>query len=131
MSEKLGPVAFGRAKRQVFLGREMASPDEISEKTAELIDEEIRRLVDESLERARSLVRENEAKLHALANALLERETLTSEDVEEILGKRPGVPDDDTDLKRPLPGHQTPRAPGTGTLADRPPVDEPTSETEE
>jgi len=89
MSEELGPVAFGRAKRQVFLGREMAYPDEISEKTAELIDAEIRRIVDESLERARSLVREHEAKLHALAAALLERETLTSEDVEEILGKRP------------------------------------------
>ncbi len=89
MSEELGPVAFGRAKRQVFLGREMASPDEISEKTAELIDSEIRRLVDESLERARSLVREHETQLHALAAALLERETLTSEDVEEILGERP------------------------------------------
>lgn len=89
MSEELGPVAFGRPKRQVFLGREMAYPDDISEKTAELIDAEIRRLVDGALQRARSLVREHEAELHALAAALLERETLTSEDVEEILGKRP------------------------------------------
>jgi len=94
MSEKLGPVSFGHAKRQVFLGREMAYPDEISEKTAELIDSEIRRFVDESLDRSRSLVRENEDKLHALANALLERETLTSEDVEELLGKRPGCEDE-------------------------------------
>ena len=94
MSEKLGPVSFGHAKRQVFLGREMAYPDEISEKTAELIDSEIRRFVDESLDRARSLLRENEDKLHALANALLERETLTSEDVEELLGKRAGCEDE-------------------------------------
>ncbi|MCD4690822.1 ATP-dependent zinc metalloprotease FtsH, partial [bacterium] len=89
MSEKLGPVSFGHAKRQVFLGREMAYPDEISDKTAELIDSEIRRFVDESLERARTLIRDNKDKLHSLANELLERETLTGEDVEKILGKRP------------------------------------------
>ncbi len=93
MSEELGPVAFGRPKRQVFLGRELGYPDDISEKTAELIDAEIRRLVNESLERARSLVREHEQNLHVLAAALLERETLTSEDVEEILGKRPDPED--------------------------------------
>ena len=93
MSEELGPVAFGRPKRQVFLGREMAYPDDISEKTAELIDGEIRRLINESLERARALIRGNEDKLHALAAALLDRETLTSEDVEEILGKRPDPED--------------------------------------
>ncbi len=105
MSDKLGPVSFGHAKRQVFLGREMAYPDEISERTAELIDSEIRRFVDESLDRARTLVRENKEKLHDLAKALLDRETLTSEDVEAILGARPKSADESsvTHVRAPHP----------------------------
>jgi cell division protease FtsH len=85
MSEKLGPVTFGKEDRQIFLGREMGRAKEYSEATAVLIDEEVRGIVDSALERARSLLSRNIDKLHLLAGALLDRETMTGSDVDELL----------------------------------------------
>lgn len=90
MSEKVGPVTFGRAEDHIFLGREMASTKDYSEATAELIDEEIKRFIKESEDRARNILKENLDKLHMLAKALLEREILDSREVDEILGRNPG-----------------------------------------
>jgi len=87
MSDALGPVTFGRAERQIFLGREIARSKEISEATAVVIDEEIKRFVSEALVRARKLLRENRDRLDLLASALLERETLTGTDVDALFGK--------------------------------------------
>ncbi len=95
MSEKLGPVTFGREERQIFLGREIARSKEISEATAVIIDEEIKRLVNDALTRARKLLEENRDKLDLLAGALLERETLSGADVDELFGKTASANDSD------------------------------------
>jgi cell division protease FtsH len=90
MSEKLGPLTFGKAEEHIFLGREMARPKDYSEDTALLIDSEIKRIVMSCAVRARDIVEENLEKLHALARALLERESLDGEEVARIL--RTGTP---------------------------------------
>jgi len=91
MSDTLGPVTFGKEERHVFLGREMGRVKDYSEATAVVIDQEIRRLIDTALERARTLLSDNSDKLHILAKALLERETLTGAEIDELFGRKPAV----------------------------------------
>jgi len=94
MSERLGPIAFGERDEQVFLGRDIVQHTEYSEKTAQMIDEEVKRIVDESYERAKTILEERIDILHRIANALLERETLDSDEIKIILegGVLPPVP---------------------------------------
>jgi len=87
MSDRLGPVTFGKEDRQIFLGREMGRSKEYSEATAVLIDEEVRGIVDSALERARALLAGNSDRLHLLAKTLLERETMSGLEVDELLGE--------------------------------------------
>ena len=89
MSDRMGPLTFGKSEEHIFLGREMARPKDYSEDTAILIDTEIKRIVTESATRARRLLETNLAKLHALASALLERESLDGEEIARILRARP------------------------------------------
>jgi cell division protease FtsH len=89
MSDKVGPLAFGRQGEEVFLGRELAVARPYSESTAELIDQEIRRLVNEAAEEANRLLRENIDKLHRLAQALLEYEILDGEEIDRVLAGEP------------------------------------------
>ncbi|NPV13460.1 ATP-dependent metallopeptidase FtsH/Yme1/Tma family protein [candidate division WOR-3 bacterium] len=86
MSEKLGPLTFGKGEEEIFLGRELGLHRTFSEETAQLIDSEIKRFVDSQAEKAFRLVNENREKLEALAKALLEKEVLTGTDVDRILG---------------------------------------------
>ncbi len=85
MSDKLGPVALGKVEEEVFLGRELGVKRPYSEETAKLIDSEIRRIVSEAFEKARQIVRENRDLLDAIANELLQKETLTGEDLDRII----------------------------------------------
>jgi cell division protease FtsH len=85
MSERLGPLTFGSKEEFVFLGREISQQRDYSEKTAIMIDEEVRSLVDGAYNHARQLLVDNEDKLHTLAGALLEREMLDGEEVEKVL----------------------------------------------
>ncbi|RLB00580.1 MAG: cell division protein FtsH [Deltaproteobacteria bacterium] len=85
MSERLGPLSFGRREEQVFLGKELVMHKDYSEKTAQEIDEEVRRIVNECYERAKGLIEQNIEALHRLAGALLERESLTGDEIEEVL----------------------------------------------
>ncbi|HRR96325.1 MAG TPA: cell division protein FtsH, partial [Candidatus Ratteibacteria bacterium] len=85
MSEKLGPVIF-RHDGNVFLGRDLVQMREHSEVTTREIDEEIKRILEEAENKAINILTENLDKLHKLANALLEKETLKSEEIDEILG---------------------------------------------
>ncbi|HSP96321.1 MAG TPA: ATP-dependent zinc metalloprotease FtsH [Candidatus Dormibacteraeota bacterium] len=85
MSERLGPVAFGKKEDQVFLGRDFAQVQDYSEKTAQEIDEEVRRIVSEGYERAKSLLTEHIEWLHAVAEQLLEKEALDGAQIDEIL----------------------------------------------
>jgi cell division protease FtsH len=85
MSEKMGPLTFGKQNEQVFLGREMGSQRDFSDQIAMEIDEEVKRLVMENYERAKRLLTENMATLKRLAEALLEKEVLDSADIDHIL----------------------------------------------
>ena len=87
MSEFLGPLTFGKKEEHIFLGSEISQHRDFSEETARLIDSEIKKFVEESYLRARSLLRQNETGLHALAMALLEKETLASDEVEAIVSQ--------------------------------------------
>ncbi len=84
MSEKMGPLQFGQQDELVFLGRDLAEQRDYSEEVAEEIDGEIHQLVDSAYARVRKLLGDNIAKLHGVANALLERETLNAEEFEEV-----------------------------------------------
>ena len=84
MSEKMGPLQFGQQDELVFLGRDLAEQRDYSEEVAEEIDGEIHQLVDSAYARVRQLLSDHSAKLHSVANALLERETLNAEEFEEI-----------------------------------------------
>jgi len=81
----LGPLTFGKKDEEIFLGREIATHKDYSEKTAELIDDEITQIVTNAEKKALSLVRKHVDKLHALAKALLEREILDGSEIDKVL----------------------------------------------
>ena len=85
MSDTIGPLHFGRNDEMVFLGRDFAEHKEYSEQTAREIDSEIRRIVMENYERAKKIVTENLDKLRAIAEALLERETLDGAEIDVVM----------------------------------------------
>jgi cell division protease FtsH len=86
MSEKMGPLSFGKKEQEIFLGREISQHRDYSEHTAVEIDHEVKRLVVENYERAKSLLSANLKVLKALAEALLEREVLDAPEIEKIIG---------------------------------------------
>jgi cell division protease FtsH len=85
MSERLGPLTFGKKEEMVFLGREIASHKDYSEQTAERIDGEVRALVEGAYQQAYSLLEQNLEKLHHLADTLLEREVLDGDEMNRLL----------------------------------------------
>ena len=89
MSDAIGPLTFGRKEEQIFLGRDFAQQKEYSEETAKLIDQEIRRIVTENYDRARSVLEENKSALLQTAEELLTREVLTGEQVTRIISGLP------------------------------------------
>jgi len=90
MSDKLGPLTFGKNEEYIFVGREVARHKDYSEETARQIDVEIKRIIRDCAHRTRVILEENLEKLHTLARALLERESLDGEEVALIL--RTGAP---------------------------------------
>ncbi len=92
MSEKLGPLAFGRREEQIFLGREINQHKDYSESTAKEIDGEVRRIVMDGYERAKKILTDNRDKLDAVGAALLERETLSAEEFIALMEGRPLPP---------------------------------------
>jgi cell division protease FtsH len=85
MSDKLGPLSFGKKEEQIFLGREISQHRDYSEETAMKIDQEVRDIVTGSYNKTRKLIEDNLATLHAMANALLEKETLDGPDIDAII----------------------------------------------
>jgi cell division protease FtsH len=85
MSANLGPIAFGEREEQIFLGREIHQHTDYSEKTAQDIDAEVKALIDKMYNRAKEILEGKIDVLHAMANALLERETLDSEEIKVLL----------------------------------------------
>ena len=87
MSETLGPMTFGTAQDEVFIGRDMARSKNYSEEVAARIDKEVKKMIDKAYEKAQEILEKNINKLHAVAQALLEREKLTGEEFEEIFSQ--------------------------------------------
>jgi cell division protease FtsH len=87
MSEKLGPLTFGKKDEQIFLGREIAKHKDYSEKIAEEIDEEVRNLVTGAYEESKKLLAENYDLLESFARALLEKETIDGHDIDRMIGE--------------------------------------------
>ncbi len=85
MSDLMGPVSLGKKDESIFLGRDMAMHKNFSEETAVKIDEEIKRIVDESYTRAITILRENADALHRLSLCLIEKENLSGTEVDEII----------------------------------------------
>jgi cell division protease FtsH len=82
LSDAIGPILVGDNEQELFLGREIQHRREVSEQTAQLVDAEVKRVIDNAYERAKVTLQENLALLHQVAAALLERETLTRDDIE-------------------------------------------------
>ncbi len=92
MSEVLGPLSYAQEKEQIFLGREIAQHRDYSEETAQKIDEEIESLIGDSCDRSRKILNENQDILHKLAELLLEKETVTGSELDDLIGAmRPGI----------------------------------------
>jgi cell division protease FtsH len=85
MSDKMGPLAFGKKEEQIFLGREIAQHRDYSEQTAIEIDAQVKEIIMRNYERAKKLLEENKVKLRYLAEALLEQETLDGEQIDRVL----------------------------------------------
>jgi cell division protease FtsH len=85
MSEKLGPLTFGKKDEEIFLGREIATRRDFSEQVAIEIDHEISRLVTENYERAKRMLTEHMNSLKAVAEALLEKEVLEGTEIDDII----------------------------------------------
>jgi cell division protease FtsH len=90
MSEKLGPLTFGKKDEQIFLGREIAKHKDYSEKTAVDIDEEVKAIVIEAYDTARNLLAANRDILEAFAKALLEKETMDGEEIDALIREAEG-----------------------------------------
>ena len=108
MSDAIGPIAYGEENHQVFLGRDFNRDRNYSEDIAGQIDREVRRHIEEAYEECRRIIVENRDKLDLIASALLERETLTAAELEELMTK--GVitekeedPDDTEGIAAPIP----------------------------
>jgi cell division protease FtsH len=84
MSERLGPVAFGRKQQMIFLGRDIGEQRDYSERVGQMIDEEIHRFLEEALARATSIVSEHRGLLDRLARELIGQETLEAQALEAI-----------------------------------------------
>ena len=105
LSDEIGPILVGDQEHEVFLGRELVNRREVSEKTAQLVDAEVKKVIDNSYKRAKAALTENLELLHKVAAALLERETLTRDDIELM---RKGLP-----LPPRLPSTPLPPSPAT------------------
>ncbi len=104
MTDALGPMVYAENEGEVFLGRSVTKTTSISEQTMQKVDAEVRRIIDQQYAQARKLIEDNSDKMHAMAKALLEWETIDGEQLDDIMaGKEPRPPKD-----------WTPRTPNSG-----------------
>ncbi|MFN7196864.1 MAG: cell division protein FtsH, partial [Hylemonella sp.] len=108
MSDALGPMVYAENEGEIFLGRSVTKTTNISEQTMQKVDAEVRRIIDQQYALARKLIEENKDKMHAMAKALLEWETIEGEQIDDIMaGREPRPPKD-----------WTPRTPASGGGGD-------------
>ncbi|MCH8113131.1 MAG: AAA family ATPase, partial [Proteobacteria bacterium] len=124
MSEKLGPLRFNDNEEEIFLGHSVTQRKNVSEATAQMIDEEVRRLVEEANATAHKIISEGIDQLHILAKALLEYETLSGDDIAALLRgeslhrpeevDQPPEADDQKGTRSPIPSTGQSKAAGKG-----------------
>jgi cell division protease FtsH len=104
MTDALGPMVYAENEGEVFLGRSVTKTTTMSEQTMQKVDSEVRRIIDQQYAEARKLIEDNQDKMHAMAKALLEWETIDSDQLDDIMaGREPRPPKD-----------WTPRSPNNG-----------------
>jgi cell division protease FtsH len=95
MTDELGPMVYAENEGEVFLGRSVTKQVNVSERTMQKVDSEIRRIIDEQYAIARKLIEDNQDKMHAMASALLEFETIDCDQIDDIMGGKPPRPPKD------------------------------------
>lgn len=110
MSPELGPMTFGHRQDQVFLGRDIGRDKDYSEEVAAKIDKEIRKFIDEAYQKTESLLNENMDKLHLIADALIERETLEGGEIDQLMkyGKILSKEENTSEIGTPEPAEVQP-----------------------
>jgi cell division protease FtsH len=111
MSDKLGPMVYGENEGEVFLGRSITTHKNVSEETMRVVDAEIRKIIDEQYGLARRLIEANRDKVEAMAQALLEWETLDSDQVNDIIAGKPPRPPKPAQVPQQPPQAGAPGAP--------------------
>jgi cell division protease FtsH len=118
MSDKLGPLLYGEPTQEVFLGHSVTQHKNMSDATARVVDEEIRRIVDEAYTGAKDILTTNLDQLHAVAKGLLEYETLSGEDINTLIRGEPLIREEHGDRRDRPP--QRPSAPSSGRRSSVP-----------
>jgi len=112
LSDRMGPLSYSEEEGEVFLGKSYGKQKTVSDETAHSIDSEIRTIIDRNYQRAMEILKQNEDKLHAMADALMKYETIDADQIDLIMeGKEPGPPrdwsDDDTGPSSSAPSDKT------------------------
>jgi cell division protease FtsH len=133
MSDKLGPLLYGDAQDEVFLGRSMMQRNtHMSNDTQKLVDEEVKRFVEDGYQTAQKVIRENIDDLHAIAKALLEYETLTGDEIRGLMDGKTPMRETDADLAPkstgvPTAGKSGKKRPGSDAAPEGSPEPQPGS----
>jgi cell division protease FtsH len=108
MSDSLGPMVYGEEEGEIFLGRSVTTHKNMSEASLQKVDGEIRRILDEQYSKAKQLIEDNREKVEAMTAALLEWETIDSDQIDDIMAGKP---------PRPPKPSSPPKAPGSDAAA--------------
>ena len=122
MSDSLGPMVYGENEGEVFLGRSVTTHKNVSEATMQKVDIEIRRIIDVQYALARTLIEENRDKIEAMTKALLEWETIDSDQIGDIMEGRSPRPPKLSQVAQNLPKDNTPPSTSSPITAETTPV---------
>jgi cell division protease FtsH len=114
LSERLGPLSYSEEDGEVFLGRQVTQHKQVSDETAHVIDEEIRRVIDVNYKRAKEILESNLDKLHIMADALVKYETIDETQIKDIMNGKPAKPPADWDESAGAPPPKRPESDAGG-----------------
>ena len=120
MTDALGPMVYAENEGEVFLGRSVTKTTTMSEQTMQKVDSEVRRIIDQQYLQARTLIEENQDKIHAMAKALLEWETIDSDQLDDIMAGKEPRPPKDWSPRVPSAGSGDGGSPPTATVTPEP-----------